>query len=235
MGERPNHSNFWMVRILSYFCQNSAKFHIIFQEILKFEEFLILSRIFNILRNCEKIWLESVKNRWNLLKNSDFLQTIQQKSEKVWWQFVEIFSFEWCFPGAVRIFVICCIFSGIFRVAFPGFFPIGIPKVQRCDSKGAKVWQSCRSRKMLQNEYLVAKIGFDTAGVLIILCSDSPRDFPECLQRVSRTNTNNSEFAPPWFDGVYGDQGIVIVFLSVFNLPSLSAGTDPPVTSVFWR
>ena len=31
------------------------------------------------------------------------------------------------------------------------------------DSKGAKVCRSCRSRKMLQNEYLVAKIGFDTA------------------------------------------------------------------------
>ena len=28
---------------------------------------------------------------------------------------------------------------------------------------GAKVCQSCRSRKMLQNEYLLAKFGFDTA------------------------------------------------------------------------
>ena len=28
---------------------------------------------------------------------------------------------------------------------------------------GAKVFESCRSRKMLQNEYLVVKIGFDTA------------------------------------------------------------------------
>ena len=28
---------------------------------------------------------------------------------------------------------------------------------------GAKEWYSCRSRKALQNEYLVAKIGFDTA------------------------------------------------------------------------
>ena len=28
---------------------------------------------------------------------------------------------------------------------------------------GAKVDKSCRSRKMLQNEYLVAKIGGDTA------------------------------------------------------------------------
>ena len=30
-------------------------------------------------------------------------------------------------------------------------------------SSGAKVWQSCRSRKTLQNEYLDAKIGVDTA------------------------------------------------------------------------
>ena len=30
---------------------------------------------------------------------------------------------------------------------------------------GAKEWYSCRSRKMLQNEYLVAKIGFDTAEI----------------------------------------------------------------------
>ena len=29
---------------------------------------------------------------------------------------------------------------------------------------GAKVCESCRSRKMLQNEYLDVKIGFDTAG-----------------------------------------------------------------------
>ena len=29
------------------------------------------------------------------------------------------------------LFVMCCIFSGIFRVVFPGFFPLGIPKVQR--------------------------------------------------------------------------------------------------------
>ena len=28
---------------------------------------------------------------------------------------------------------------------------------------GAKVWQSCRSRKILKNDYLLAKIGFDTA------------------------------------------------------------------------
>ena len=37
--------------------------------------------------------------------------------------------------------------------------------VRRCvtwDSKGAKVCKSCRSRKMLKNAYLVAKIGFDT-------------------------------------------------------------------------
>ena len=33
----------------------------------------------------------------------------------------------------------------------------------RCeDSKGAKECRSCRSRKMLKNETLVAKIGFDT-------------------------------------------------------------------------
>ena len=31
------------------------------------------------------------------------------------------------------------------------------------DWSGAKVCLSCRSRKMLQNEYLVAKFGFDTA------------------------------------------------------------------------
>ena len=30
-------------------------------------------------------------------------------------------------------------------------------------SIGAKDWKSCRSRKMLKNEYLVAKIGVDTA------------------------------------------------------------------------
>ena len=30
-------------------------------------------------------------------------------------------------------------------------------------SIGAKDWKSCRSRKMLKNEYLVAKFCFDTA------------------------------------------------------------------------
>ena len=30
-------------------------------------------------------------------------------------------------------------------------------------SSGAKVWYSCRSRKMLKNDYLLAKIGADTA------------------------------------------------------------------------
>ena len=30
-------------------------------------------------------------------------------------------------------------------------------------SIGAKDWKSCRSRKMLQNEYLIAKVGVDTA------------------------------------------------------------------------
>ena len=31
------------------------------------------------------------------------------------------------------------------------------------DSSGAELWKSCRSWKMLQNDYLLAKIGFDTA------------------------------------------------------------------------
>ena len=31
------------------------------------------------------------------------------------------------------------------------------------DSKDAKVFESCRSRKMLKNDALVAKFGFDTA------------------------------------------------------------------------
>ena len=31
--------------------------------------------------------------------------------------------------------------------------------------RGAEVCQSCRPRKMLQNEYLVVKIGFDTAEI----------------------------------------------------------------------
>ena len=30
-------------------------------------------------------------------------------------------------------------------------------------SNGAKVWQSCRSRQMEHNDYLIAKIGADTA------------------------------------------------------------------------
>ena len=34
---------------------------------------------------------------------------------------------------------------------------------KRCKREGAKVCQSCRSRKMLKNDYLLAKIGFDTA------------------------------------------------------------------------
>ena len=37
-------------------------------------------------------------------------------------------------------------------------------KVRKRDEKsGAKVCKSCRTRKILQNEYLVAKIGVDTA------------------------------------------------------------------------
>ena len=32
-----------------------------------------------------------------------------------------------------------------------------------CDLSGAKVWKSCRSRKMLQNEYLVAIVAVHTA------------------------------------------------------------------------
>ena len=36
-------------------------------------------------------------------------------------------------------------------------------KICKSDWSGAKVCKSCRSRKMLQNEYLVAKFGVDTA------------------------------------------------------------------------
>ena len=32
-----------------------------------------------------------------------------------------------------------------------------------CDLSGAKECKSCRSRRELSNEYLIAKIGFDTA------------------------------------------------------------------------
>ena len=57
-------------------------------------------------------------------------------------------------------------------MVFPGFFPLGIPKVRRCDNLVHVVVfpgffhfdsKSCRYRKMLQNEYLLAKIGADTA------------------------------------------------------------------------
>ena len=40
-------------------------------------------------------------------------------------------------------------------MVFPGFFPLGIPKVQR-------VLNLVDLEKCFKNEYLVAKIGFDT-------------------------------------------------------------------------
>ena len=57
--------------------------------------------------------------------------------------------------------------SAYFRymLYFQWDFPGGFSRLfSTWDSKGAKVWQSCRSRKKLQNEYLLAKIGVDTAA-----------------------------------------------------------------------
>ena len=78
---------------------------------------------------------------------------------------------------------------GLLEWVFPGFSHTTIPKVQKCGPfvapfsvacfwpgyfeevafrgfpNGFQRWKSmsCRSRKILQNEYLVAKIGFDDA------------------------------------------------------------------------
>ena len=40
---------------------------------------------------------------------------------------------------------------------------VGFPRFSHFGKKGVKECNSCRSRKMLQNEYLIAKIGFDDA------------------------------------------------------------------------
>ena len=61
----------------------------------------------------------------------------------------------WCYSSSKRGLFIVCLFRG-FLGGFSRFFSIRSPK-------GAKVCKSCRSRKTLKNEYLVAKFGFDTA------------------------------------------------------------------------
>ena len=54
------------------------------------------------------------------------------------------------------------------------------------DSSGAKVCKSCRSRKTLQNEYLVAKIGVDTAenGPKSAVLRAEPGDFRAAAEEV---------------------------------------------------
>ena len=119
VGDRSNNSNLWTTRIRLKSCQNSGNLIGNHQKMLKFQENSTFSKVF-----CEiprKFHPNRCKIWWNLLKNSNFLQILIEKNEKVW-QF------------------------------FLGF---SVPR-------GAKVWESCRSRKMLKNETLIAKIGVDT-------------------------------------------------------------------------
>ena len=54
-------------------------------------------------------------------------------------------------------------FSGALCALSGGRLPEALFMVFLLDSKGAKACKSCRSRQELSNEYLLAKIGFDTA------------------------------------------------------------------------
>ena len=60
-------------------------------------------------------------------------------------------------------------FSGALCALSGGRLPEALFMVFLLDSKGAKDYKSCRSRQELSNEYLLAKIGVDTAG------SESPK------------------------------------------------------------
>ena len=59
-------------------------------------------------------------------------------------------------------------------------------------SRGAKVWQSCRSQKMLKNAYLLAKIGADTAENERNFAENLPKfgKFCENLQKKSKIFSN---------------------------------------------
>ena len=66
-------------------------------------------------------------------------------------------------------------------------------------SIGSKTWKSCRSRKMLKNEYSVAKIGFDTAeNERSKVCQNFPRLAAACPQ--SRAPHGSPNFPPLLFD-----------------------------------
>ena len=54
-------------------------------------------------------------------------------------------------------------FFGALCVMSGGRLPAALFMVFLLDSKGAKVYKSCRSRQELSNEYLLAKFGFDAA------------------------------------------------------------------------
>ena len=54
-------------------------------------------------------------------------------------------------------------FFGALCVMSGGRLPAALFMVFLLDSKGAKACKSCRSRQELSNEYLLAKIGVDTA------------------------------------------------------------------------
>ena len=84
-----------------------------------------------------------------------------------------------CFSPGVRFDEAAFVSFSIFRWDFLG----GFSRVfSTWDSKGAKDCKSCRSRKMLSNEYLVAKFGFDTEeneplkvwGVIQFIIQSSP-------------------------------------------------------------
>ena len=88
---------------------------------------------------------------------SEFLNEFEYFGARSWnsdknlskfrWEISFLMNFLWCFDW---------IFNIQFRKIVDDF------SLKFSDWRGAKVCKSCRSRKMLQNDYLVAKIGFDT-------------------------------------------------------------------------
>ena len=73
--------------------------------------------------------------------------SVVARSFLIWSHSFRVYRVQF-FGRSVCSFSLFCLF-GVHVVVFPGFFHF--------DSK------SCRSRKMLKNEYLVAKLGIDTA------------------------------------------------------------------------
>ena len=77
VAERPNHSNLWVIRIQSKFCQNSWKFPRILQKLWNVEEFSIFSRVFS------KFPRKFHQNQWKIRSETWFENRLNRDGQKL--------------------------------------------------------------------------------------------------------------------------------------------------------